>query len=223
MTFDRIGTVKAVKRHYDLLARAAYLPASDIISPPQDGWGDDDIDTAFLRDLGRSEEVIDLVRHLPYIKNEPKDDFWPIYLESRCVSYLKNGVPMRNVPEVKRRVADPNLGDYGLMPFDQKPPPEFVCLSLDIHGISWLVDTAKGLLYPDAGIFYDHAIDAETAEREPWRSSRAREIISYFDEVYGQIESLALIPVPRGGNQFPSILGNTKGEFVSSHQGAKYN
>jgi len=43
-----------------------YLRESDVIEPPEGGWPN--ITTDSLQDLGKTDEVISLLRHLPYIR-----------------------------------------------------------------------------------------------------------------------------------------------------------
>jgi hypothetical protein len=69
MAFERDIVIKCVQRHYDLLVRAAYLDPKIIQTPPLESWSEVEIMADVLRALGRSEAVIDLLRHLPYSIN----------------------------------------------------------------------------------------------------------------------------------------------------------
>lgn len=69
--FSRESTVSAVRDFYQFLAKL-YLPPSSIIEPPEGGWPD--VTQENLADLGKTDEVIDLLRHLPYIRDDGEND-----------------------------------------------------------------------------------------------------------------------------------------------------
>ncbi|KAL6712342.1 hypothetical protein ACN47E_000219 [Coniothyrium glycines] len=62
--YSRDETVAAVRDYYQFLTKL-YLDADKIIEPPADGWSH--ITNRHLT-LDKSKKVIDLLRHLPYIK-----------------------------------------------------------------------------------------------------------------------------------------------------------
>jgi hypothetical protein len=73
ISYSRDGCVAAVRDYYAFLAKM-YLKASVVIEPPEEGWPSITPDS--LRGLGKTDEVISLLRHLPYITT-PKDR--PLY------------------------------------------------------------------------------------------------------------------------------------------------
>ena len=69
--------------------KAAYFDPAEVRYPPDEGWSEEQLAINVLRALGRSEEVIDLLRHLPYIKPLDDDDQDEVDFETRHLSYLR--------------------------------------------------------------------------------------------------------------------------------------
>lgn len=148
--YDRDALVSLVKRHYKLLVDMGHLHPRALQAPDEAGWTDAELNVDALRILGRSETVIDLLRHLPYPRagfpgsDEAGDDA-VVYYETKALSYLKN----KWQPE---KDADPSwhrrpFAMLGLAPFDKPVPPHMVSLTYDEAeiGVIWLVDTERGL------------------------------------------------------------------------------
>lgn len=68
MVYDGNAVVLCIKRHYELMVKAAYFDFAEIRYPPGKGWSDEQIAVDIIRACGRSEEVIDLLRHLSHNK-----------------------------------------------------------------------------------------------------------------------------------------------------------
>jgi hypothetical protein len=83
--FSRDDTVAGLLGFYRQILRLPYIDESDLITPPASGW--DSIDEEALRAQGKTDSVIDLLRHLPYI-HAPLEDEYP--LPGHCV-YLTEG------------------------------------------------------------------------------------------------------------------------------------
>ncbi len=60
--------VTPISSFYTLLSTYPYLPASNILTPPFSGWSAQDI--ANLRKLGKTDLVVEVLKHLPYIRTE---------------------------------------------------------------------------------------------------------------------------------------------------------
>ncbi|KAL7913747.1 hypothetical protein GGI35DRAFT_475595 [Trichoderma velutinum] len=76
--------ISAVRGYYKFLTKM-YLNESDVIEPPAEGWPD--ITTSTMQGLGKTNEVVSLLRHLPYIR-EPRSDNDKI--QSAGYSYFAN-------------------------------------------------------------------------------------------------------------------------------------
>lgn len=53
------------------------------------GRSDDQLAVEILRGLGRLEKVVDLLQHLPYLRENDDDEKWQIYPKTRATSYLR--------------------------------------------------------------------------------------------------------------------------------------
>jgi hypothetical protein len=67
-TYSRDECITAVRDYYEFLAEM-FMDRSLIIEPPQGGWPD--ITRESMQGTRKTEEVIQLLRHLPYIVNKP--------------------------------------------------------------------------------------------------------------------------------------------------------
>lgn len=143
MAYDRDVVVRCIKRHYELLLKAAYFDPREIQFPPDEGWSDEQLAVDIMRVLGRTEEVIDLLRHLPYIKQ--LDGGWEdeVYLYTQHLSYMRDTSPFKS--STVEKCQGKTMFDKLLMPGDADWPASFIALSRDTHGTWWIIDTAKGL------------------------------------------------------------------------------
>lgn len=142
MAYDRDVVVRCIKRHYELLVKAAYLDSAEIRYPPNGGWSDEQLAVDILRVFGRSEEVIDLLRHLPYVKQLDGDSKDEIYFGTRHLSYLRDTWPFKSL--AVEECQGMNLFDKLLMPTPENWPASYIALTQDIYGTWWVIDTAKG-------------------------------------------------------------------------------
>ncbi|KAH7092264.1 hypothetical protein FB567DRAFT_516871 [Paraphoma chrysanthemicola] len=69
--YSRDECVAAIRDYYDFLAKS-FMDPLFIVEPPQNGWPD--ISTDATNHLGKTEQVMDLLRHLPYIAKRPKSN-----------------------------------------------------------------------------------------------------------------------------------------------------
>ncbi|KAH8693506.1 hypothetical protein GQ44DRAFT_719517 [Phaeosphaeriaceae sp. PMI808] len=195
MVYNRDVVVNCIKRHYELLVKVAYFDPAEVRYPPDEGWSDEQLTVDVLRAFGRSEEVIDLLRHLPYIKQLDGDDKDEVYFETRHLSYLRDTWPFisLSVEECQGK----QLSDKLLMPRPADWPAGFISLTRYQHATWWIIDTAKGIIHP-IGQSY-----VEPPKDEPWLlGSVSRDIQDYFDEIYNEIEALKMVPCPKGENSW---------------------
>jgi hypothetical protein len=66
MAYDRDVVVNCITRHYDVLIRMAYLDPAAVRHSPPEGWSDDELAVDVLRSSNRSDNVVDVLRYLPY-------------------------------------------------------------------------------------------------------------------------------------------------------------
>jgi hypothetical protein len=147
MVFNKDIVVNCVQQHYELLVRAAYLDPNDIETPPPEGWSDEQLMVDILRALGRSEEVVELLRHLPYIKSFNTLDRYEVYEETKSINYLRKYKRLRNVTAESCR--GKTVDDFGLMPADADWPSSFISLTEGREATWWVIDTEKGNIHPN--------------------------------------------------------------------------
>jgi len=135
--YNRDVVVRCLTRHYETLARMGYMEDSNIQHAPPVGWDDSEIDAKFLRTMGRNATVIDLLRHLPYLKHGHE-----VLPETTPIKYL--GRMWDDTVTDQMAKSRSLLGFYPLMPFDAEPEPGMICLAYGHEGIWWLIDTGEG-------------------------------------------------------------------------------
>ncbi|OAQ60118.1 hypothetical protein VFPPC_14785 [Pochonia chlamydosporia 170] len=64
ITYSEEVTIAAVRDYYDYLARM-YMDDTWVKEPPEEGWPAITVD--YMRELGKSDKVISLLKHLPYL------------------------------------------------------------------------------------------------------------------------------------------------------------
>ncbi|KAH8719552.1 hypothetical protein GQ44DRAFT_658968 [Phaeosphaeriaceae sp. PMI808] len=201
MAYDRAIVVNCIKRYYDLLIEAAYLDPASIRYPLDHGWTDEQLVVDILHVLGRSEEVIDLLRHLPYIQQPPDVDKYEVYEETVPASYLRGTDIVENL--TAEECQGKSISDLLLMPLSADWPTGFISLSHGRDATWWVIDTTEGIVYPVGTDFIDDA-----PEDQPWlEASVPRDIQEYFDEILDEIKSLKMVPCPKGeASWFSQIL-----------------
>lgn len=85
--YSRETAIKAVRSYYTFLAaKLGAIRPFCIIEPPVGGWRN--VTTASLAPMQKTDEVVELLRHLPYIKSDPEVE-WneKIAFETDAIQY----------------------------------------------------------------------------------------------------------------------------------------
>ena len=134
MPYSQPKTIAAISKFYAFLTTLPYIPSSALVYPPPTGWPS--IDDDVFAPLGKTPEVLNLLRHLPYFEGGE----WRITHDTTVLPYhapevgdlLKNGGSMENA---------------GLKPFDSDeiaPHAVYLTGGGDIYA-TWLIcDTVEG-------------------------------------------------------------------------------
>lgn len=123
--YNRQETIDAVTSFYQLLTKLPFIEPSDIFYPPPEGWPH--ITQETFACLNKTYEVIELLRHLPYINS--RREKWQIIPETAPIDYVTKG-PLEYLPFV---------------PDDYKVPPWVINLTHSgRHGQSLMFDTSDG-------------------------------------------------------------------------------
>ncbi|KAH0009669.1 hypothetical protein KCU78_g10618, partial [Aureobasidium melanogenum] len=126
--------VDAVRKYYHFLANdLGAIPRNCIVEPPEEGWPTITQDS--LAGLEKTEAVIELLRHLPYI--EPSEDY------NTQVAFGTSAIDYREIGEYK--VAE-GKGSQFIPAGNEEFPPDVVVLTdegEDYYGSLLLLDTKK--------------------------------------------------------------------------------
>ena len=78
----------ALTAFYKQVIRHPHLDDTALKTPPSSGW--ETIDSAALQELGKSEAVIELLRHLPYLEAAGRYDRLLVQYETVAIAYTQN-------------------------------------------------------------------------------------------------------------------------------------
>ena len=121
---SREDTIRALTTFYRQIIRHPYLEESALKIPPLSGWTT--IDEDKMRSLGKTDAVIDLLLHLPYLEASQQYERLLIEYETAAIAYTQD--PSDMMEEVNPL------------------PPHCVYLTqgLDREGYSLILDTEQG-------------------------------------------------------------------------------
>ena len=74
--YSKQAVIDAVADFYNLLSTLPYVSPEDVIHPPEGGWPAIAMET--IGRFGKTEEVFNLLMHLPYVKQD--NPLQPYYL-----------------------------------------------------------------------------------------------------------------------------------------------
>lgn len=134
-TMSREDIVKTISDFYTFLTVYPFLPASAIKTPLSSGWPEEH--RQVWRKMGKSEAVVDLLAHLPYID----DANWLWYHDTKPINYT-SPLNLRRIDsnyESKRYLFEP--AGEGL----ELPAHVFSLTDGKLYGNWLLLDTQAGM------------------------------------------------------------------------------
>lgn len=206
ITYSRDTTVAAVRDYYNFLTKL-YLPEEAIIEPPEGGWPN--ITPASMKALDKTDEVISLLRHLPYIRDlnnagdPPHGAAWCKFADWQDIA--------RNISEGGGDAEGARICSEGSDIYEDGQVPAHV-VGLTSGGRDnpiFLLDTELGVIYwrdcpgeirwdesaPREQIFDDPYEYADENEAE-WRGdAQSWEITDFFEILKDQFRRLHFVPV----------------------------
>ncbi|KAL8738010.1 MAG: hypothetical protein Q9181_001149 [Wetmoreana brouardii] len=135
MPYSHSDTILSFSSFYNFLTGLPYIPPSAVLHPPSTGWSS--IDHNVFSSLGKTQEVLNLLRHLPYLEGE----HWNIAYDTKVIPY--------NGPRVKAHLEQgDSLENSGLKPFGcDDIPAHVIPLTCGESYGSWLMcDTIEGTI-----------------------------------------------------------------------------
>ncbi|THW31815.1 hypothetical protein D6D22_09950 [Aureobasidium pullulans] len=165
--YSRDETVAAVSAFYQQIIKHPYLDNSALIVPPASGWDSLAIDG--LKSEGKTDTVIDLLRHLPYLCGEKPHEDILVYYETLAICY-----------------AGAEEGSCTWM--DQTHPLPGHCVfltsNLDREGYSLIMDTERGTITAYSIMEYSVRESFEVMESMPldekWRCHLTLPVTDFF-------------------------------------------
>lgn len=79
------GIIAAVQDFYELLIKLPYIEPDSLVFPPAEGWAGVDAEALLRR--GKTEEVIELLRHLPYLRPPAPGKRWMVGPDTIEIAY----------------------------------------------------------------------------------------------------------------------------------------
>jgi hypothetical protein len=78
----------ALTAFYKQVVKHPHLDDAALKTPPISGW--ETVDSDALRELGKSEEVIELLRHLPYLEADGRYEKLLVQYETVAIAYTQH-------------------------------------------------------------------------------------------------------------------------------------
>ncbi|RFU31838.1 hypothetical protein B7463_g4507, partial [Scytalidium lignicola] len=199
---DIRAIVEPIVSFYALLATFPYLPASDILIPPSTGWGQSDI--ANFRKLGKTDFVVEILKHLPYIRTDGNRGWCLGYDDTKPIAYVEvqgawDGAGFK-LAALKGSADQSFLWDSGLEPYGQKLDAHVVALTNGWQYGAWL------LLDTEAGTITDFSLlggirssikcpQADLDAGLVWKHFPSKPIKDFFEDWKEKYNSLEWMPI----------------------------
>jgi hypothetical protein len=203
ISYSREDCIAAVRDYYGFLVKM-YLKDSAIIEPPKDGWPSITPDS--LRGLGKTDEVISLLRHLPYITTPyeqglAKPNGSPFCYWADWKSYAE-GVTEGRLTTATLKICSegPDFGDdipshvIGLT-YGGRQNPVFL-LDTELGIIYWIECPDEIKNDPLRELVEDNPEDFAPENEVEWRSeSPAWAIADFFELLKDHFRELNFLPI----------------------------
>ncbi|KAJ8124180.1 hypothetical protein ONZ43_g35 [Nemania bipapillata] len=199
--------IAAVHEFYSAIIRLPYIDTDALVLPPSDGWSDVNADE--LRKRGKTEKVIELLRHLPYLRNPDKNRKWMLSPDTLAIAYCD--------------------GEAYSSSMDELQPTPAHCIWLTAHdsrdGIDLLLDTQTGSITEwsmlGKGLMIDYAEYEGMDKADQWMCFPTMPVVEFFKLWQARWEKLVWIPVynPKGGPAtaswwYRAIPGSDEEEYI---------
>ncbi|KFY86154.1 hypothetical protein V500_07827 [Pseudogymnoascus sp. VKM F-4518 (FW-2643)] len=216
---DRVRALVApIASFYATLSTFPYLPASDILTPPASGWPDAD-----FRKLGKTDLVVDVLRHLPYVRVDAGREWRLGYDDTKPLTYVRapgaeGEVYMAacKLEGLGEGAAHEALWEGRLEPHGQKLDAHVVALTDGwMYGAWLLLDTEAGTIR-DFSLLggRSSAVKCPQEDRDAglvWKHFPATPVKEFFTDWEGKYKSFEWMPVQdKGGGQSGEIFSQAK-------------
>ncbi|OBT62848.1 hypothetical protein VE03_07597 [Pseudogymnoascus sp. 23342-1-I1] len=199
--------VEPIASFYALLSTFPYLRASDILTPPAAGWPQSDV--VNFRKLGKTDFVVEVLRHLPYIRSDGNREWRIGYDDTKPLTYAKvpgatgeYGSGACKLAELEDEVDQVVLWDSILEPHGQRLDAHVVPLTNGWQYGAWLLlDTEAGtitdfsLLGGISSGMYFKCPKSDLDAGLLWKHFPSKPIKEFFKDWEEKYTSLEWIPI----------------------------
>ncbi|EHK27311.1 uncharacterized protein TRIVIDRAFT_63076 [Trichoderma virens Gv29-8] len=203
ITYSREECISAIRGYYDFLTKL-YLNESDVIEPPAEGWPE--ITTSIMQLLGKTDEVISLLRHLPYIQKPSNDMYWAQGTPHCTFADWRN--ICHHISQDPSRGEDYKLVTESVSIYENVPPHVISLTNSGRDEPVYLLDTKLGIVLwfecpgeikynPSRELVHDdpYTYEEDMAQAE-WRGdSAAWTVPDFFETLKDQWRELNFIPI----------------------------
>ena len=202
ISYSRDDCVAAIRDYYNFLIKM-YLKESAVIEPPEEGWPSIPLDS--LRGLGKTDEVISLLRHIPYITTPQhalsKPHGSPFCYWADWQSYAQGVADGRMKTETLKVCSEGVEFDDDISPhvigltYGGRENPIFL-LDTELGIVHW-VECPNDILYdPLRETIDDDAYDYVLENKAEWRGEApAWAIADFFELLKDQFRQLKFLPI----------------------------
>ncbi|KAH0278070.1 hypothetical protein KCU91_g2749, partial [Aureobasidium melanogenum] len=195
VSYSREATIAAFRDYYQFLTEM-FLPENRVEEPPAEGWSS--ITKEKLRLLDKDDEVVELMRHLPYISNDgllaPHAEIahWPSLLDASA--YDQRPFDESDVEET--RVITDGL-DWENVPssaFGISCGDDIFILDTQFGVVFWLDSPGEVLESAAREPITDDFYDCTPENEHEWRSNKAWAIPDFFEVLKNRYRILKYLP-----------------------------
>ncbi|ETS85225.1 hypothetical protein PFICI_03250 [Pestalotiopsis fici W106-1] len=183
---------QAVRQFYQAATKPPYIDADAILEPPPDGWPG--VNAEILRARGRSDHVIELLRHLPYLRQPSQAGRrWMLSPTTLAIDYSSGGV-------------------YGEDMEERQPTPPH-CIWLTAHagrdGTDLLLDTETNSITEwsmlEDYLMIPYAEYEDLPKQDKWMAYPTMPAAAFFDLWRRRWAKLVWLPVPSSKSPFSAL------------------
>ncbi|KAH9895339.1 hypothetical protein F4778DRAFT_746386 [Xylariomycetidae sp. FL2044] len=188
-TYSRERVIAAVRDYYKFLTHI-HLRESEILEPPETGWPS--INAENFAPLGKTNEVLELLRHLPYIRRWNGGSQSQGAPDACFVDYQHEFIPEGLG---KGRLDSVKMITDGADTWDDTPSDVVGLLSAPHDGNCFLLDTKVGIIYwVNCQPWLEKSPSREPVNtsgygEEVWRSSPAWAVEDFFELLKDQFRA----------------------------------
>ncbi|KZF23993.1 hypothetical protein L228DRAFT_244852 [Xylona heveae TC161] len=183
-SYNQDEIIATMTAYYQFLSRLPYVDPSDIMYPPPGGWPE--INQETLGYLGRTDTVIELLRHLPYINTDNHD--FLVSLDVHAADYRGKWF--------KSSVAK-KVGSFAT-PVGATFPPNVIGLTNGKNtGVYLMLDTVDGTITPYEIMGYTYDPTYPPGDPRSWRDQchdetlRLSDILDRWKQKFATLEWMA--------------------------------